>query len=106
MIAYLRLLRRRWWIVVLGILVGVSGAIGGTAHQHKRYRTSAQVLVSGSSNISAADEITRRTLASQRAVSFAQIATTDPVITAAEQKADQLVPGLSAETAGLAISAT
>jgi receptor protein-tyrosine kinase len=88
LIGYLRLLRRRWWIISLAVLISVGAAVGATSVQHKRYQTATRLLVSGSSGLSAVDEITRRQLAQQRAVLFSQLATTSPVIQAAEQAAD------------------
>ncbi|MDT4913786.1 MAG: tyrosine-protein kinase, partial [Pseudonocardiales bacterium] len=106
LIGYLRLLRRRWWIIALAVLVSVAAAMGATRLQHERYKTSTRLLVSGSSSLSAVDEITRRQLAQQRAVLFAQIATTDPVVRAAEQAADDAGTGKPVESAGPAVTAT
>lgn len=106
LLGYLRLLRRRWWIIALAVLVSVGGAIGATQLQHKRYHTSTRLLVSGSSSLSVVDEITRRQLAQQRAVLFSQIATTDPVVRAAENAANEAVPGQpKVESASPAVTA-
>jgi receptor protein-tyrosine kinase len=105
LIGYLRLLRRRWWIISLAILVSVGAAIATTAAQHKRYQTGTRLLVSGSSTLSPVDEITRRQLAQQRAVLFSQIATTSPVIAAAEQAADSN-GGTRVENANPSVSAS
>lgn len=106
LIGYLRLLRRRWWIVLLAILVSVGAAIGGTHLEHKRYQTSTKLLVSGSSSLSAVDEITRRQLAQQRATLFSQIATTDPVVQAAVQQAATDSPAANATTSAVSVSAS
>lgn len=105
LLGYLRLLRRRWWIILLAVMLSAGAALGATQLQHKRYTTATRLLVSGSSSLSAVDEITRRQLAQQRAVLFSQIATTTPVATAAEQAADKS-SGQSVEAANAAISAT
>jgi receptor protein-tyrosine kinase len=106
LIGYLRLLRRRWWIISLAILVSVGASVFATTLQHKRYETSARLLVSGSSSLSAVDEITRRQLAQQRAVLFSQIATTTPVIIAAERAADGTGISPLVETANPSIGAS
>lgn len=108
LIGYLRLLRRRWWIISLAILVSVGAAVAATSIQHKRYQTSTRLLVSGSSSLSAVDEITRRQLAQQRAVLFSQIATTSPVISAAVKAADatHLNPPAAASNAAIGASAS
>lgn len=108
LIGYLRLLRRRWWIVLLGMLVCFGAALGATTREHKRYQTSTRVLVSGASPQSAIDEITRRNLANQRAALFSQIASTDPVVGAALSRAqsDDPTAGVPMAHAGIAASAT
>lgn len=83
LIDIINVLRRRWLIVVLVVVACVGGAALATSRQTDRYRTSTRILVSGSSDVSAVDEITRRQLATQRAVAFAQIATTGPAVAAA-----------------------
>jgi capsular exopolysaccharide synthesis family protein len=105
LIGYLRLLRRRWWIISLAILVSVGAAVFATSTQHKRYQSSTRLLVSGSSSLSSVDEITRRQLAQQRAVLFSQIATTSPVIAAAEQAAAKAGVAPQVESSGAGISA-
>lgn len=106
LIGYLRLLRRRWWIIALAVIISTGAAVGATHFEHKRYTTATRLLVSGSSKLSAVDEITRRQLAQQRAVLFAQIATTDPVINAAATAVDNTRPGSSVAAARPAVSAT
>jgi capsular exopolysaccharide synthesis family protein len=106
LIGYLRLLRRRWWIIVLAVIISTGAAIGATHFEHKRYKTATRLLVSGSSKLSAVDEITRRQLAQQRAVLFAQIATTDPVVGAAAKAVDDELPGKPVAAARPAVSAT
>jgi capsular exopolysaccharide synthesis family protein len=106
LIGYLRLLRRRWWIIALAIVVCVGAALGATRLEHKRYQSSTRLLVSGSSSLSAVDEITRRQLAQQRAVLFSQIATTDPVVRAAENAADGTGTAENVAAAHPAIAAT
>jgi len=108
LIGYLRLLRRRWWIVLLAIIVCVGAAIGGTRVEHKRYTSTTRLLVSGSSSLSAVDEITRRQLAEQRATLFSQIATTDPVVRAALAQAtrDNSAANIPGAAASVSASAT
>lgn len=84
---YLALLRRRWWLVALALVVCIAGSVVSTVTATKQYRTSARLLVSASSSESAIDEITKRQLSSQRAVAYAQYASTRPAVDAAVQAA-------------------
>lgn len=77
---YLRVVRRRLSLVILAIVVCVAVAGVATFLQPKQYKSSARLLVSGSSSVSAIDEISRRELANQRAVAYAQIASTGPAV--------------------------
>lgn len=106
LIGYLRLLRRRWWIILLAIVVCLGSAIGATRLEHPRYTASTRVLVSGSSSIGAGDEMTRRSLANQRAVVFSQIVTADPVINAAVAAAAAQQPGAGIDLGGVVASAS
>ena len=80
-------------MVVLAVLTCLGGALLATSQQPRLYQTSVRILVSGASNVSAVDEVTRRQLATQRAVAFAQIATTGPAVQAAVVEALRHVPG-------------
>ena len=84
---YLRVLRRRWWLIALAVIVCVAAAMVATMLQPKRYQASTRLLVSGSSSVSAIDEISRRELANQRAVAYAQIAGTGPAVAEAVRRA-------------------
>jgi capsular exopolysaccharide synthesis family protein len=77
---YLRVLRRRWRLIALSLVVCIAAAGAATLLQPKQYRSSTRLLVSGSSSVSAIDEISRRELANQRAVAYAQIAGTGPAV--------------------------
>ena len=80
---YLALLRRRWWLVALGLVVCLLGAGGATLWQTPKYRAGTRLLVSASSSETAIDELTKRQLSSQRAVAYAQYAGTRPAVQAA-----------------------
>lgn len=84
---YLAMLRRRWRLIALGLIVCLAGAEVSTYLQTPKYRTSTRLLVSATAAESAIDEITKRQLASQRAVAYAQYATTGPAVAAATQEA-------------------
>jgi succinoglycan biosynthesis transport protein ExoP len=84
---YLALLRRRWRLIALGLIVCIAGAETATYLQTPKYRTGTRLLVSATASESAIDEITKRQLASQRAVAYAQYATTGPAIAAATAEA-------------------
>jgi uncharacterized protein involved in exopolysaccharide biosynthesis len=49
---YLRVVRRRWWILVAAALLATAGAVGYSLHQQKLYSASAQVLLN-SQNLAA-----------------------------------------------------
>lgn len=94
---YLALLRRRWWLVALAVVVCLLGAGAATFLQTPKYRTGTRLLVSASSSETAIDEITKRQLSSQRAVAYAQYASTRPAITAAvEASGAQGLPEVTA----------
>ena len=95
---YLVVVRRRWRLLALALIVCVAGAEASTYLQTPRFRTSTRLLVSASSSESAIDEITKRQLASQRAVAYAQYATTGPAVAAAVAEARA--------TTGVSVSAT
>jgi uncharacterized protein involved in exopolysaccharide biosynthesis len=79
-------LRRQWRVVCLAVLLAVGVALLVTQVAGKRYTSSVGLLVSGSSPGSV-DESASRSTAADRARLFAQIATTDSVVTAAVQAA-------------------
>ena len=87
LIDVLHVLRRRRALIAIVLLSCLVGAGLATLHQHKLYRTSTRLIVSGASSISPIDEITRRQLATQQAVAYSQIASTRPAVEAALQAA-------------------
>src|SRR4051794_20255769 len=95
---YVRVLRRRWWLVALATILCLGAAAAATFLATPTYRASSRLLVSGSSSVSAIDEISRRQLANERAVAYAQIASTGPAVQAAEQAAGA--------TTGVSVSAS
>jgi len=97
---YLRILRRRWWLVSLGIVLALAGAATATFTQTPKYKACTQILVAGSNGVNAVDEIADRQLASQRAVAYSQIATTAPAIRAATAAAGAGATGVSATADG------
>lgn len=105
---YLIVVRRRWALIALVLVACVAGAAAATMLQTPKYRTSTRLIVSGTSSVSAVDEISRRQLATQRAVAFSQIATTPPAVGAALQAASREEgpfsskggPGVSASATG------
>ena len=89
---YLRVLRRRWWILVLVVVLGAAAGFGYALREQKRYQSSIQLAVSGASTLGGADELTQSLLANQRALLFAQIASKDPVVKAAEAELAKTAP--------------
>jgi capsular exopolysaccharide synthesis family protein len=92
LIDYLHVVRRRMVLILVVVVACVAGAGIATAFQTTTYRTSVRLIVSGASSVSSVDEISRRELAVQRAVAFAQIATTAPAVTAATSAASASGP--------------
>ncbi|MCW2528975.1 MAG: hypothetical protein JWM76_3835 [Pseudonocardiales bacterium] len=103
---YLRLLRRRWWIIMLAVVVCMAGAFFQTRTEHKRYATTARLLIPGSSELGSSDEITQRQLAQQRALLFAQLAPTGPIVAAATAAASADNAGLDFAAARPTVTAT
>src|SRR4051812_43002989 len=83
LIDYVRIVRRRWALILVVLIACVAGSYGATTMQTKKYAASTTLVVAGSSSVSAVDEISRRQLAIQRATAFAQIAGTGPAVQAA-----------------------
>ncbi len=86
-VQYLRALGRSWFIVIITL---VAGGAGGYFVYHRAtplYQASVRLIVSGAPGGATADEITARVLATQRALAFAQVASTAPAVKAAAQAA-------------------
>lgn len=88
LIDYVRIVRRRWLLILLVFVACVAGAGLATKLSTLRYTATSQLIVNGSSSISATDEVATRELADERAVAFAQIASTAPAVQAALSKAE------------------
>ena len=106
LVGYLRLLRRRWWIILLAVVVCLGASLLQTHLAHKRFQSSTRLLVSGASNTGGADEVIRRQLAIQRATSFAQLASTGPVVSAVIASAEKSHPNDNIAAAAAAISSS
>jgi receptor protein-tyrosine kinase len=87
LIDYVRIVRRRWLTIFLVLIACVGGAAVATKLTTPKYQASTQLVVNGSSSVSAIDEVTTRELAEERAVAFAQIAATGPAVQAALNQA-------------------
>lgn len=92
---YIYALRRQWALATIVLVACVGGAAAATLLKTPLYRTTTRLIVSGGSNISAIDELSRRQLAQERATAFAQIASTPPAIRAAAQAAGAAPGGVS-----------
>lgn len=80
---YLRVLRRGWWVVVgLTVLGGLAAALF-TVSQTPTYTSTATVYVSVSGNETPTDLQTGQSFATQRALTYADIAETEAVLEAA-----------------------
>jgi polysaccharide biosynthesis transport protein len=100
---YADALRRGWRIVALVVLISVGIALVVSQAQDKRYRSSTRLLVSGSAP-GPVDEAAARQRATQRAALFAQLATTNEAVTAAEQAAANTA-GMTATGAHVSVAA-
>lgn len=83
---YVRVLRRSWLIIVIAVIAGGLGGYWVYGSKTPMYRSSARMIVSGSSSATT-DEVAARLLASQRAVALSQVAATPPAVAAAEKAA-------------------
>jgi len=70
------------------VIFCVAGAAVATKLTTPQYQTSAQLIINGSSTVSAEDQITGRQLADELAMAFAQIIPTAPAVQAAVKEAD------------------
>jgi polysaccharide biosynthesis transport protein len=85
---YTDLLRRRWRIAALIVLLSVGVALVVTQLQQRRYQSTVGMVVSGSSPTTSG-ETAGRDLAAARAAAFAQLVATDAVLPSAEQAAGE-----------------
>ena len=77
---YLRVLRRRWALVALAALVCAGAAVGFSLQQTPVYEATTRLVVSGAAGSAADEETSSRQLAVERATTYAQFATTPPVV--------------------------
>lgn len=77
---YLKVLRRRWWMVLLAMVLCVAGAAGASYLQKPRFTTAVQLLVAGSANETSTDELVARQLAAQRAGAYSLLLGTAPAV--------------------------
>lgn len=80
---YLRVLRRGWWVIVGLTVLGVLAAILFTVSKTPTYTATATVYVSVSGNETPTDLQTGQSFATQRALTYADIAETEAVLEAA-----------------------
>lgn len=85
LVDYLRVLRRRWWMVLLAVITCATGSWLFTQAQTPMYTTTTRLLVSGiqTDDNQTYDEVSRRQLAADRAGAYAQLAGTGPAVAAA-----------------------
>ncbi len=77
---YLKMLRRRWWLVTLAVVLASVGAGAASLAQAPRYTTSTRLLVAGTSGGASAEESAARLLANQRAAAYTRLLTTGPAV--------------------------
>lgn len=83
---YLRVLKRSWLIIIFAVLAGALGGYWAYLSKTPVYRSTAQMIVSGSGQ-STADEVASRLLATERALALSQVAGTAPALEAAKKAA-------------------
>lgn len=83
LVDYVRVLRRRWKVVLLAMIVCAGAAYGLAVRQTPTYSASARLVVSAPQGGGFVDELTSRTLAVSRASAYATYASTTPAIDAA-----------------------
>jgi non-specific protein-tyrosine kinase len=99
---YVRAVRRRRWIVVFVVLLGVGSAAGPDLVRPPRYSAEARLLVAGAASVGAAggaqQEEAARRLSVARAIAYAQLVETAPGLAIAAQAAGvaQQHPAVSA----------
>ncbi len=84
---YLKILRRRWWLVGLAVVVCVVAAWAVDATRAPRYTSSSRLLVTGAVAGGADAEAAASQLAAQRAAAYAQLIQTGPGLAIAAQSA-------------------
>ncbi|HWH28368.1 MAG TPA: Wzz/FepE/Etk N-terminal domain-containing protein, partial [Mycobacteriales bacterium] len=80
LVDYLRVLRRRWALIALATVVCAAAAVGFSVRQTPVYEATTRLVVSGVSGEAGAKETPQRQLTIERAVTYAQFASTPPVI--------------------------
>lgn len=83
LVDYVRVLRRRWLVVVLAALVCAGVAFGLAARSTAQYEATTRLVVSAPADGGFVDELTNRTLAVSRASAYATYASTSPAVDAA-----------------------
>ena len=77
---YLRVLRRRWWLIALAVVVCAAGALAASFTQTPRYTSYTQLLVGGTPNETGTDELVARQLAAQRAGGYSLLLPAPPAV--------------------------
>ena len=102
LVDYVRVLRRRWKIIVLAVIVCGGVAYGLAAAKTPLYTASARLVVSVPQGGGFSDELSNRTLAVSRASAYATYASTSPAIDAAMQGAGYPVGTVRPQITGTA----
>lgn len=77
---YLRILRRGWWIILLSTLIGGVGGLAVTAASTPEYQAVSTVFVAASGTATPSDLQQGNVFSTQRATSYANLATTTVVL--------------------------
>lgn len=83
LVDYVRVLRRRWLVIVLAMVVCAGLAYGLSSRRQSTYTASARLVVSTLATGSFGDDITRRAVAVSRATDYATYVGTTPAVDAA-----------------------
>jgi polysaccharide biosynthesis transport protein len=113
---YIRVIRKRWQIIVAVMLVVVAGAALATALSPKVYQATTRLFVSTSGGSNSADMVSGSTFTQQRVKSYADVITTpnvlDPVIqtlqlnTTAAKLGDQITATVPLDTVLIEVAVT
>lgn len=100
-------LRRAWWLVVLGAVLGaVVGLLLDLATSGPGTVSSSETLVSGNGTSNASDTYNAEQYVSQRASTYAQFVTSDAVLRPASQELGIAVPELASEVSANVVGST
>ena len=92
--ALLQMLRRRWWVILIGLIAGLAAAAGVTSQQVPSYQNGVSLYVSTqASKNDIGSLLTEASLAQQRVASYVAVATSTPLGEAVKERTGLDRPG-------------